>query len=145
MQIINYKIVLEPGDIIDNIKIYEILSQSYDKDTSKITISFKDASGSTKQIESEKYYSFKKCELKVHAKCLICGDTKDVTITDIDDLKLICKYHGKNITSYDKIEAIINEFNSTKDFFIIINAVNNNNPFSVCEICSYHRPYEKEL
>jgi len=144
MQMINYELVLESGDTIEGITIDEILSQSYDKDTSQIEIMFKDEARNIHDITSENYQAHNKLEKTFYARCLICGDTKHITISDLDDLKLICKYHSKNITSFDKIEAIINEFHSTKDFFLIINAVNDNNPFSVCDICSYHRPYEKE-
>ena len=144
MQMDNYQLYLEPGDIIDGITIFKIHSQSYDKDSAKIDITFEDKTGNMHTIESENYRSKNKLRLTVKARCLICGDTKQAVISNLEDIKLICKYHDKNITSFDKIEAIIDEFHSTKDFFIIINAVNDNNPFSLCDICSYHRPYEKE-
>lgn len=143
MQMINYELVLERLDKIEGFMISNIIKQSYNAETSEISIEFIDNNGVNHTISSVNYVPHNKVAIEITAECIICHDRETRVIDDLNDLKVICKYHSKNITSFDKIEALIDEFQSTKDFFIIINAVNKNNPFSTCEICSYHRPYKK--
>lgn len=140
MQIIDYNIVLERCDIIEGIGIDKIINQKYNKETSEIEIKFLDMNGLQHTITSMYYIPDNEPALTFECRCVSCGDTKKATISDLNDIKTICKYRNKPVTTFEKIESLINEFQSTKDFFTIINAVSDKNPFSCCDICSYKRP-----
>lgn len=145
MQIIDYKIELERFDSIEDITIDSIINQKYNPETTEVSIKFIDNHGLQHTITSMNYKADNVPAITITAKCVTCGDTKSATIANIEDLKTICKYHGKPVTSFEKIESLMNEMISIDDFFIVINAINKDNPFSCCDICSYQRPRKRPV